>query len=155
VPIYNRRPLPRRVLAQNKNLCVGLWEPDAPIELAHFYHVVEDAPDALSLEHRFCYRNSYPETLVFDRSVEVRGPATYETATGSEVLELDPRRTGGDPHESTEPDPAGSLKVVRRGEVVTTRVTLTARSVPNGVESPTSPIVSTCDFPPGYECMCG
>jgi len=152
--LFARRTVQRRVLAQRGSACVGYWSPASILEIAHYYHPIsgEAEPDS-SFLHQFCYRNSYPQTFIFSRDVNVGGPASYKASRGSRVLKLEARRAGTDPLEVLEAPAAGQLKKHAGPGTVITDVVLTQASDPGGPHHFAAETVkSACELDSGYSC---
>jgi hypothetical protein len=112
--IFTSRPVERKILSNPKNPRVGYWTLEKVCELAHFYH-----QGGQTFEHRFCYRNFYPETFVLSRDGTVTGPAQYERGATFDELTIEARPLYRNPEEMTEQPPCARLLPNGQGDVHT------------------------------------
>jgi hypothetical protein len=109
VPLLNKRSVERVVLARRNSNLVGHSEVPSVLEIAHYYHGPTTARPSLQYEHRFCYRNFFPETFTLDRVADVRGPATYKPASTFPLFTILARQLNSNPVEIVELPPAATL----------------------------------------------
>lgn len=127
MPLFPRRPPERRVLSRHSDPRVGYWSPGSVLEIAHYYHTttsVEDGPSCsmVQLELNFVYRNSYPQTLHFDRRILTNGVGTFAAAPGAGTLVVHGRPRHANPTEVIESPGPGTTRVLpssQRSSLVT------------------------------------
>lgn len=151
MPLFYRRTIQAKVLSKRKAPCVGWWGPESVFEVAHFYHPT-DLPDSYS--HQFCYRMSYPQTLIFERDISVSGPASYSAAAGSGTLKIEACREQVDNIEVHEGE-VGQLHMKSAGSgSVLSHVKLHQVDGHWGASFADRDVQSVCNFSGRYACPC-